>query len=117
MLRRARLPYPSTTWWSVVGVAIVISRSELLAEAWHQRRGGADKTVDVRFSWLRRKLGESAAAPVYLHTVHGVGVKLGPPRGARAEHDDRSPLQPIPIELSRVTCRSLSGAMQIIRSE
>jgi DNA-binding response OmpR family regulator len=55
----------------------VISRSELLAEVWRQPYGGADKTVDVHLSWLRRKLGESAAAPVYLHTVRGVGVKLG----------------------------------------
>ena len=43
---------------------------------WRQPFGGAEKTVDVHISWLRRKLGESAAAPVYLHTVRGVGVKL-----------------------------------------
>src|SRR5665213_1735119 len=35
-----------------------------------------DKTVDVHLSWLRRKLGESAAAPRYLLSVRGVGVKL-----------------------------------------
>ena len=29
--------------------------------------------------WLRRKLGETAEAPVYLHRVRGVGVKLVPP--------------------------------------
>jgi DNA-binding response OmpR family regulator len=34
----------------------------------------------VHVSWLRRKLGESAAAPRYLHTVRGVGVKLASPR-------------------------------------
>ncbi len=54
----------------------VVSRAELLAEVWRQPYGGAEKTVDVHISWLRRKLGESAAAPVYLHTVRGVGVKL-----------------------------------------
>ena len=43
--------------------------------------GGADKTVDVHLSWLRRKLGESAAAPRYLHSVRGVGVKLVRPDG------------------------------------
>ena len=57
----------------------VIGKRELLAEVWRQPYGGADKTVDVHLSWLRRKLGESAAEPVYLHTVRGVGVKLTAP--------------------------------------
>ena len=54
----------------------VVSRRELLAEVWNQPYGGSDKTVDVHLSWLRRKLGESASDPRYLHTVRGVGVKL-----------------------------------------
>jgi DNA-binding response OmpR family regulator len=33
----------------------------------------------VHLYWLRRKLGESAAAPRYLHTVRGVGFKFAPP--------------------------------------
>ena len=41
--------------------------------------GGADKTIDVHLSWLRRKLGETAAEPRYIHTVRGVGVKLVDP--------------------------------------
>ncbi|OKJ33457.1 response regulator [Streptomyces sp. CB02366] len=57
----------------------VVSRKDLLAEVWNQPYG-ADKTVDVHLSWLRRKLGESAACPRYLHTYRGVGVKLEPPR-------------------------------------
>jgi two-component system, OmpR family, KDP operon response regulator KdpE len=57
----------------------VVSRRELLAEVWRQPYGGADKTVDVHLSWLRRKLGETAAEPRYLHTVRGVGVKLVAP--------------------------------------
>jgi DNA-binding response OmpR family regulator len=57
----------------------VVSRRELLAEVWRQPHGGADKTIDVHLSWLRRKLGESADAPRYLHTVRGVGIKLEPP--------------------------------------
>lgn len=57
----------------------VVSKRELLAEIWRQPYGGADKTVDVHLSWLRRKLGESAAAPVYLHTIRGVGIKLVDP--------------------------------------
>jgi two-component system KDP operon response regulator KdpE len=60
----------------------VVTRRELLAEVWSQPYGGSDKTVDVHLSWLRRKLGESAGAPRYLHTVRGVGVKLEPPATA-----------------------------------
>jgi DNA-binding response OmpR family regulator len=57
----------------------VVARRELLSEVWHQSYGD-DQTIDVHVSWLRRKLGESAAAPRYLHTVRGVGVKLAAPR-------------------------------------
>jgi len=54
----------------------VISKRELLAEVWREPFGGSDSTIDVHLSWLRRKLGESAAEPRYLRTVRGVGVKL-----------------------------------------
>ena len=57
----------------------VVSKQDLLAEVWRQPYGGADKTVDVHLSWLRRKLGETAAEPRFLHTVRGVGVKLVAP--------------------------------------
>ena len=58
----------------------VVSKRELLIEVWQQPYGGADRTVDVHLSWLRRKLGETAAQPRYLHTLRGVGVRLAPPR-------------------------------------
>jgi DNA-binding response OmpR family regulator len=57
----------------------VLSRRELMAEVWRQPYGGGDKTVDVHLSWLRRKLGETAADPRYVHTIRGVGVKLQAP--------------------------------------
>ena len=57
----------------------VISRRELLTEVWRQSYGD-DQTIDVHVSWLRRKLGETAARPRYLHTVRGVGVMLDPPQ-------------------------------------
>ena len=57
----------------------VVSKRELLTEVWQLPYGGSDKTVDVHLSWLRRKLGESAAAPRLLHTVRGVGVRLAEP--------------------------------------
>ena len=57
----------------------VVSKRELLTEVWQLPYGGADKTVDVHLSWLRRKLGETAQEPRYLQTVRGVGVKVTPP--------------------------------------
>lgn len=57
----------------------VVAKRELLTEVWRLPYGGADKTVDVHLSWLRRKLGETAQAPRYLHSVRGVGVRLGAP--------------------------------------
>lgn len=57
-------------------VGKMVSKRELLAQVWRLPYGGADKTVDVHLSWLRRKLGESAAEPRYIHTRRGVGVKL-----------------------------------------
>jgi DNA-binding response OmpR family regulator len=58
----------------------VVTRRELLTEVW-QLPYGDDQTIDVHLSWLRRKLGEKASAPRYLHTVRGVGVRLNAPPG------------------------------------
>jgi DNA-binding response OmpR family regulator len=56
----------------------VVSRRDLLTEVWHQSYGD-DQTIDVHVSWLRRKLGETAASPRYLRTVRGVGILLDKP--------------------------------------
>ncbi|NEB36133.1 response regulator transcription factor [Streptomyces sp. SID14515] len=70
---------------------VVVARKELLAEVWQQSYGD-DQTIDVHLSWLRRKLGETAARPRYLHTLRGVGVKLQPP--ADAPHPDAAVTEP-----------------------
>jgi two-component system, OmpR family, KDP operon response regulator KdpE len=57
----------------------VVTRKELFTEVWQQPFVGADQTLDVHLSWLRRKLGESAAQPRLIRTVRGVGVMLVPP--------------------------------------
>src|SRR5688500_10238582 len=61
-------------------VGQVISRRELLTEVWNQSRIGEEQTIDVHISWLRRKLGETAAAPRFLVTVRGVGVMMVEPQ-------------------------------------
>ncbi|HZE41336.1 MAG TPA: response regulator transcription factor [Stackebrandtia sp.] len=54
----------------------VVSKQELVEQVWRQPYIGAEATVDVHVSWLRRKLGESAAKPRLLRTVRGVGIML-----------------------------------------
>jgi DNA-binding response OmpR family regulator len=66
----------------------VVTKRHLLAEVWDQPYGGADKTVDVHLSWLRKKLGETAAEPRYLRTVHGVGIRLVDPESSPTDHQD-----------------------------
>ncbi|WP_246633625.1 response regulator transcription factor [Pseudonocardia nigra] len=60
-------------------VGTVVTKAELCREVWQQPHLKLDQTIDVHLSWLRRKLGESASAPRFLHTVRGVGVKLVDP--------------------------------------
>ena len=57
----------------------VVTRQELIEEVWRQPYRGAEQTVDVHLSWLRRKLGETASAPRFLRIVRGVGVMLVDP--------------------------------------
>jgi DNA-binding response OmpR family regulator len=57
----------------------VVGKRELMTEIWGQPLGGADKTVDVHLSSLRRKLGETAGAPRYLRATRGVGIRLVDP--------------------------------------
>lgn len=66
----------------------VVSKRELLSEVWQLAWGGSDRTVDVHLSWLRRKLGESAASPRFIHSVRGVGVRLvGGSNDVTRDHD------------------------------
>jgi len=60
----------------------VVTKGDLLTHVWQIPYASADKTVDVHLSWLRRKLGETALAPRYLHTVRRVGIRLAAPDGA-----------------------------------
>lgn len=69
----------------------VVTKRQLLAEVWDQPYGGAEKTVDVHLSWLRKKLGESAAEPRFLRAVHGVGVRLVDPGSAGGQPSGAGP--------------------------
>ena len=77
----------------------VVSRRELLTHVWRQPLSCPDDTVDVHLSWLRRKLGETAAHPMYLHSVRGVGVRLAPPSDDADVADDAGPTAPADVEV------------------
>ena len=57
----------------------LVSRQTLLEKVWQGVEVATSQTIDVHVSWLRRKLGENATAPRYLHTVWGVGLRLVAP--------------------------------------
>lgn len=54
----------------------VVTRDELAREVWGTRWPGGSKTLDVHVSSLRRKLGDDPAAPRYIVTVRGVGLRM-----------------------------------------
>ena len=63
----------------VAASGTVVSRDTLMREVWGTDPSGSTKTLDMHVSWLRRKLGETAAEPRYLQTVRGVGIRLVDP--------------------------------------
>jgi DNA-binding response OmpR family regulator len=60
----------------------VVTREDLMSRVWDENWFGSTKTLDVHMGWLRRKLGDEAAAPRYIHTVRGVGFRFSPAEGA-----------------------------------
>ena len=57
----------------------VITRQALLEEVWDMNWFGSTKTLDVHMSGLRKKLGDDASDPRYIHTVRGVGFRFTAP--------------------------------------
>ncbi len=54
----------------------VVSRDALLEGVWDRYEPGSTNIVDVYVSQIRRKL-ERAGAPTMIHTVRGVGFRIG----------------------------------------
>jgi DNA-binding response OmpR family regulator len=57
----------------------VITRQALIEDVWDMNWFGSTKTLDVHMSALRKKLGDDAAEPRYIHTVRGVGFRFAGP--------------------------------------
>jgi DNA-binding response OmpR family regulator len=61
----------------VLGAGKVVTRDQLMREVWDSSPAGASsKTLDMHVSWLRRKLGDDAAAPRLITTVRGMGFRF-----------------------------------------
>ncbi len=56
-----------------------ISREELLAEVWGEDWIGDQRTLDVHVRWLRLKIEEDPATPLYIQTVRGHGYRFAGP--------------------------------------
>lgn len=59
---------------------VVFTRRQLIEAVWGAGWVGDEHFVDVHVSHVRRKLGDDAAAPVFIRTVRGVGYRMGPGR-------------------------------------
>jgi DNA-binding response OmpR family regulator len=52
---------------------VVLSRDQLMDRVWGYRDYAGGRVVDSHVARVRRKLGDEAAEPRYIRTVHGVG--------------------------------------------
>jgi two-component system response regulator RegX3 len=57
----------------------VVTRNELFDRVWGTDWLGDTRTLDVHMSWLRSKLEDDPANPVYFQTVRGVGYRFAMP--------------------------------------
>jgi DNA-binding response OmpR family regulator len=59
----------------------VVSRARLAERVWDEAPEVLDNLVDVHVSHLRKKIDDGASVPL-IHTVRGVGYRLGPAEAA-----------------------------------
>jgi DNA-binding response OmpR family regulator len=55
---------------------MVVSREQLLDHVWGWDDPTGMRTVDVRISEIRRKLGDTASEPTFIETVPGEGYRF-----------------------------------------
>jgi two-component system response regulator CpxR len=65
----------------------VKTRERLIEEVSDRRFDVFDRSIDVHVSSLRRKLGDDAKNPRFIHTIRGIGYSLREPENGK----DRSP--------------------------
>ncbi|NLS11231.1 response regulator transcription factor [Nesterenkonia sp. MY13] len=83
-LRDAPVELTRTEFELLVALAskpgVALSRRELINQVWGDDWFGDRNVVDVHIGHLRRKLGDDPNSPEFIHTVRGVGYKMGTPR-------------------------------------
>jgi two-component system response regulator VicR len=55
----------------------VVERNQLFANVWGPSFYGDERALDVYIRMIRKKIEPSPSRPMYLHTVRGVGYRLG----------------------------------------
>jgi two-component system, OmpR family, response regulator RegX3 len=60
----------------------VVRREAIMDEVWDAHWFGSTKTLDVHIAWLRKKLEDDPAHPMYITTVRGVGFRFAGPETA-----------------------------------
>ena len=56
---------------------LVLSRRQLVEMVWDTAWTGDEHLVDVHIGRIRKKLGDEAASPRFIHTIRGVGYRMG----------------------------------------
>jgi len=64
-------------WFLASRAGTILSRDDLIAELRGISYDGLDRSIDLRISRVRRKLGDPATAPVRIQTVRGKGYLFG----------------------------------------
>ncbi|GIV97347.1 MAG: DNA-binding response regulator [Herpetosiphonaceae bacterium] len=60
---------------------MALSRDLLLERVWGYGFIGESRTVDVHIRWLREKIEENPASPVWIQTVRGIGYRFADTTG------------------------------------
>ncbi len=63
----------------------VVRREEIMDLVWDEHWFGSTKTLDVHVSWLRKKLEDDPAEPMYITTSRGVGFRFAAPEDVSPE--------------------------------
>ncbi|MEX5237709.1 response regulator [Kocuria arenosa] len=56
---------------------LVLSRRQLVEMVWDTAWAGDAHLVDVHIGRIRKKLGDEAASPRFIHTIRGIGYRMG----------------------------------------
>ncbi|MCC5782333.1 DNA-binding response regulator [Kocuria sp. CCUG 69068] len=56
---------------------MVLSRRQLVEIVWDTAWTGDEHLVDVHIGRIRKKLGDEAASPKFIHTIRGIGFRMG----------------------------------------